>query len=115
MNTPIVGTVVTIASEKTRKGEEKNILTIDTGSETIEAYVFPQQMPMMEGVSVNDEIIVHGFKAKIGLYHPIGTVKVLEIHATMETYEAARAAAAVRKAAWDVEQAAKTTTEEVAA
>jgi DNA polymerase III alpha subunit len=115
MNTPIVGTILTIASAKTRKGEEKAVVTLETADGALDVYVFPKQMPMIAGMSVNDEIFVHGFKATIALYHPLGTVKALEIHTSMEAYTAAREAAAVRKAAWEAEQAAKVATEEAAA
>jgi len=115
MNTPLVGTIDTIAIGQTRKGEDKAVVTLDTGPEKIDLYVFPKQMPMLDGRSVGEQVFIHGFKATIALYHPMGTVKALEIHTTLEAYEAARAAAAVRKAAWEAEQAAKVVGEEVAA
>jgi DNA polymerase III alpha subunit len=107
MNTPIAGTITTIATAKTRKGEEKAVLTLETAEGPLDVYVFPKQMPQIAGLSVNDQVFVHGFKATIALYHPLGTVKALEVHTTLEAYTAAREAAAVRKAAWEAEQAAK--------
>lgn len=110
-NTPITGTVETLASAKTKDGREKAILSVMTETGLVEAYVFPKEMPMLEGVSVGDTLFVHGFVSNHGRYQPLGTVKALGIFKDLAAYTASREAAAERKAAWEASQAAMATEE----
>lgn len=103
-NTPITGTVETIASAKTKDGREKAILSIMTEAGLVDVYVFPKEMPMLEGVSVADTLYIHGFVSNHGRYQPLGTVKALGIFKDLDAYTASRAAAAERKAAWEARQ-----------
>ena len=113
-NTPITGTVETIASAKTKDGREKAILSVMTEAGVVDVYVFPKEMPMLEGVSVGDTLFIHGFVSGHGRYQPLGTVKALGIFKDLETYTASRAEAAERKAAWEASQPKPAVAEETA-